>query len=428
MPFQALRSYVCARLSANEAGAVYDFENSFAGVVHATTTHEEAVILLLALVPHVLPGFFDGIIAELRPGGGDWPELGGVRTGNHRGLQATGETAQYILAGDEMQHRINIQAYFSKEHWFCTQDILQLEMVAAAEPKMSGRLQLTENGVALLLYGQPHAPEHSISFPARKITTSLGWDDLVLPPGTRTQLDDIVLWQQHQQQILQQWGQHKYFKEGFRCLFYGPSGTGKTLTASLIGKEIGRVTQQPMDVYRVDLSMIVSRYIGETEKNLEQLFQQAEHKNWILFFDEGEHFFSSRTGIRDAHDKYANQEVSYLLQRIEDYKGIIIVATNLKTNIDPAFARRFQAMISFAKPGKDERRMLWEHMLPAQDLVARSECLVEALLAYELTGGNIVNVVQYACLRASEKAHCEIALEDCMEGIRRELAKEGRTI
>ena len=133
----------------------------------------------------------------------------------------------------------------------------------------------------------------------------------------------------------------KVLKPGFKALFHGLPGTGKTLTAMLIGKKTG------LDIYRVDLSQMVSKYIGETEKNLAKVFDKAEHKNWILFFDEGDALFGKRTNTKDAHDRYANQQVSYLLQRIEEYDGLVILATNLKNNIDDAFLRRFQSIIHF---------------------------------------------------------------------------------
>src|ERR1044071_9620636 len=123
----------------------------------------------------------------------------------------------------------------------------------------------------------------------------------------------------------------KILKRGYKALFYGPSGTGKTLTATLLGKQFDR------DVYRVDLSQVVSKYIGETEKNLEKIFTRAENRNWILFFDEADALFGKRSNVQSAHDKYANQEVSYLLQRVEDYNGLLILASNFKNNIDEAF-------------------------------------------------------------------------------------------
>jgi SpoVK/Ycf46/Vps4 family AAA+-type ATPase len=136
----------------------------------------------------------------------------------------------------------------------------------------------------------------------------------------------------------------KQTEQGYRALFHGPPGTGKTLTAALVGKEFD------IPVYRIDLSMVVSKYIGETEKNLELLFDRAEKKGWILFFDEADALFGKRTDVKDAHDRFTNQEVSYLLQRIEDYNGLVILATNMKSNIDEAFIRRLHLVIHFPLP------------------------------------------------------------------------------
>src|SRR4030095_7939978 len=143
-----------------------------------------------------------------------------------------------------------------------------------------------------------------------------------------------------------------------RILFIGAPGTGKKIAASLIGQQLSK------EVYKIDLSMVVSKYIGETEKNLELLFARAEDKGWILFFDEADALFGKRTNVRDAHDKYANQEVSYLLQRIEDYNGLIILATNMKNNIDDAFMRRFNSILKFPFPDANERYLIWKKSFP----------------------------------------------------------------
>jgi SpoVK/Ycf46/Vps4 family AAA+-type ATPase len=214
-------------------------------------------------------------------------------------------------------------------------------------------------------------------------------------------------------------------------LFYGPPGTGKTFTAGLLGRYTGK------EVYKIDLSMIVSKYIGETEKNLELLFSRAEDKGWILFFDEADALFGKRTNVRDAHDKYANQEVSYLLQRIEDYNGLIILATNMKNNIDDAFIRRFNAILKFSFPDATERAMIWRRTFPQRSvfvdgMAAREVDIPEVIKRYELAGGSILNVVHYACLKAVEKHTDEgekplaIYLSDVLDGVKREFVKEGK--
>lgn len=214
-------------------------------------------------------------------------------------------------------------------------------------------------------------------------------------------------------------------RRGYRALLYGPSGTGKTFTAGLLGKEVGK------DVYKIDLSMIVSKYIGETEKNLELLFTRAEDKGWILFFDEADALFGKRTNVRDAHDKYANQEVSYLLQRIEDYNGMVILATNMKNNIDDAFIRRFNAILKFSLPEADDRAKIWRLAFPKEVKFCKDAAdqvgfvdIPELVKGHVISGGCIVNVVHYASIKAIERyqrAHAEkrIYLTDVLYGIKR---------
>ena len=175
------------------------------------------------------------------------------------------------------------------------------------------------------------------------VTTDQSWDDLALPEDTVKQVEQIKAW--IRQSLMSNAGAEKKMTKGYRSLFYGPIGSGKKLTAALIGKEFDK------PVYKIDLSSLVSKYIGETEKNLELIFDRAEGKEWILFFDEADALFGKRTDVKDTHDKYSNQEVSYLLQRMEDYNGLIILATNMKSNIDDAFTRRLNSVIHFSLPG-----------------------------------------------------------------------------
>ncbi|MGB5979407.1 MAG: ATP-binding protein, partial [Cyclobacteriaceae bacterium] len=222
--------------------------------------------------------------------------------------------------------------------------------------------------------------------------------------------------------LLYDWGMIRKLKPGYCALFYGPPGTGKSLTASLLGKRTGR------DVYRIDLSKTISKYIGETEKNLAGIFDRAEHKDWILFFDEADALFGKRTNISDAHDRYANQEVSYLLQRREEYNGLVILASNLKSNLDEAFTRRFQAMIQFPMPQTAERLQLWEKGFSNKTVLESHEELQEIARSYELSGGSIINVIQHSSLMALRRGEHVIQTRDIMDGIKREYRKIGRTI
>ncbi|WP_347841209.1 ATP-binding protein [uncultured Draconibacterium sp.] len=382
----------------------------------------EIVVLLIALVPHISPEFFNNIIAEYLPNGGDFPEFGGVKGKNHRGLLPTGETALYILAGHDIDKRLEIAGLFDEEHLFAQKNILYLEPVPPGEPKMSGKLILDDEYIDLFISGKISRPKLGSDFPAQRIFTNFTWQNLVLKAKTLNEVYELETWLNYNEQLLEKWNLQDKIKPGYQVLFYGPSGTGKTLTACLLGKYTGR------DVYRVDLSMVISKYIGETEKNLSGLFNKAENKNWILFFDEADSLFGKRTNVRDAHDKYANQEVSYLLQRVESYKGLVILASNMKGNIDSAFTRRFNAFVEFELPGVEERQKLWELYLPAKKFLQSNIFPEELATNFELTGANIVNIVQYAGLLTIKKKNKRLEKEDLLMSIRKEYKKEGKIL
>jgi SpoVK/Ycf46/Vps4 family AAA+-type ATPase len=274
--------------------------------------------------------------------------------------------------------------------------------------------------VEVFTTGKISLPTLSVNFPAEHLLSDMTWEDLVLQEGVWLQIRDLEIWLRHKNTLQQEWNIGRKVKPGYRVLFHGPPGTGKTLTATLLGKYTGK------DVFRIDLSMVVSKYIGETEKNLANLFDKADNKEWILFFDEADAIFGKRTGVRDAHDKYANQEVSYLLQRIEAYNGLVILATNFKSNLDPAFVRRFNALVYFPPPQPKERFVLWQKTIPDQFSIGEDLILEEIAQKYDLTGAHILNIVQYLSLSALEKREFVLSKEIMLKGIRRELEKEGK--
>jgi SpoVK/Ycf46/Vps4 family AAA+-type ATPase len=241
-------------------------------------------------------------------------------------------------------------------------------------------------------------------------------------PNTLRQITEIENWIKHNDTLLFDWGMNKKIKPGYRALFYGPPGTGKTLTATLLGKYTGKA------VFRIDLSRMVSKYIGETEKNLSKLFDKAENKNWILFFDEADALFGKRTDIRDAHDKYANQEVAYLLQRIETYNGLVILASNQRANIDEAFVRRFQTMIHFPMPRPEERYEIWSKTFPSQIKTDPDIDWKQVAARYELTGAGILNVVHYCSVEFLAAESKMLGLKQLESAIHREFVKEGKII
>jgi AAA+ superfamily predicted ATPase len=383
---------------------------------------QERLILLIALVPHLRPNFFESIIMANMPAGGDFPEFGGVKGIHHRSMLPTGETVQFVLAGHDLRRRLQVYRYFSEEHFFSRQGILWLEPVREGEPVMSGRIVLAQEWVDRLLFDRESTPRFGLDFPAKRITTDMIWEDVVLHPHTLQQVNDLSVWLAHHHQFSQDENLKRKIKPGYRVLFYGPSGTGKTLTAALLGKQYGK------DLYRIDLSQIVSKFIGETEKNLESVFKRAETKNWILFFDEADALFGKRTNVQSAHDKYANQEVSYLLQRVEDYPGLLILASNFKNNLDDAFIRRFHSLVHFPMPNAADRLLLWKKTMPSSLQHDASVNLQELAKQYEMTGASILNAVQFSTLQVYARKDKTITQADLLDGIRKEYLKEEKSI
>ncbi len=348
----------------------------------------ERVVVMLALMPHTCPQSLDIFFVQNKNFDRQYTEFGGWKGLSHGGFLPTGETASFIIAGEDMEKKKTVIRMFQRDHWFYTKNILRLEGAGEGEPFLSGQLRPSEEFLSHVLLDREYKPDYNIGFPAKRITTALEWEDMILDYATLEALEEINTWIRHQHTIMEDWGLKRFLKPGYRALFYGPPGTGKTLAATLLGKKNG------MDVYRVDLSMIVSKYIGETEKNLAKVFDMAENRNWILFFDEADALFGKRTSTNTSNDRHANQEVAYLLQRIEDFPGTVILATNLKSNIDEAFSRRFQSVIYFPMPDEELRAALWRSMLPKEWLGDDAEELIATAARTELSGGSIANVVR----------------------------------
>lgn len=258
---------------------------------------------------------------------------------------------------------------------------------------------------------------------AHKIEPRYDWDDIILPTDQRTILNEIVAAVRGRSRVLEQWGvgQKLVSSAAITVLFAGDPGTGKTMAAEVIAKELN------LDLYRIDLSTLISKYIGETEKNLEKIFSEAESSNAILFFDEADAIFGKRSEVKDAHDRYANIEVSYLLQRMEAYDGVTILATNLRANLDEAFTRRLQFAVDFPFPDPPDRLRIWQTLFPP-DVPKRSDLDFELLAKrFKLAGGNIRNVIVSAAYQAAADGG-QVTMQHLLHGTRRELQKMGRLV
>jgi hypothetical protein len=391
-------------------------------VMENSMRFSERIILVLALVPHIRPQALDMLFIHNKNFDRPFTEFGGWKGTTHSGFLPTGQTAAFIVAGTDLDKRFAVTRMMEKDHFFATRNILKLENNGDNEPFLSGKLVISAEYLYKCTTGETHKPDYNIFFPAKLITTPLEWNDLVVPFSVMDELLQIRAWLQHALTIMQEWGLRRIIKPGYRALFYGPPGTGKTLTACLIGKSTG------LDVYRIDLSMIVSKYIGETEKNLANVFDQAQNKNWILFFDEADALFGKRTQSNSSNDRYANQEVSYLLQRIEDFPGVVILASNLKSNIDEAFARRFQCIIHFPVPDPVERKQLWTNMMPPMMKLDEKIAISEIANDHELTGGAIINVIRYCAIKMLQNDLKQVTMPLLLAGIRKEFRKEGKVL
>ena len=368
----------------------------------------DRLIAALCLAPHLRPALLDVLSTRNEVTQRPYTEFGGVISA--AGFAPTVQTACFLLAGDAIGARLALQSRLRGLGWL---------QVGAAEVSVAASIALSPDALAAALDLEAGVAEQA-TFPARRITTGLSWSDLVLPAATIDALDEIRLWIEHGPTLLDDWGLRARMRAGYTALFHGPPGTGKTLSAALLGQRCAR------EVRRIDLSLVVSKYIGETERNLGRVFDAAERHGWILFFDEADALFGKRTRVSDAHDRYANQEVSYLLQRVEEYAGVAILASNLRHNIDEAFTRRFDAVIGFAIPSAAERARLWREAFPAGVTIDPALDLARLAQRHELTGGTIINVVRHACLRAAARGETRIAADDVEEGVRREGLKEGK--
>ncbi|HEU4717465.1 MAG TPA: ATP-binding protein [Bacteroidia bacterium] len=381
----------------------------------------ERTALLLSILPHIAPGLLDQYAMNFGVMQGHCPEFGGSRSKNGM-LLPTWATLFFLLGGTDMQERAPLFALLDGEHVFRRHRILHFETLQAGTPETEAPLAPELEVTDLLTHGYVRKPVFSNDFPASPLTTNLDWDDLVLSAITKRQITEVKTWLRQKDRLGEELGIGKWLRPGNKILFHGPPGTGKTLTASLLAKFTGK------DVFRIDLSMVVSKYIGETEKNLAKVFDKAEHSGWILFFDEADALFGSRTRVSNSHDRYANQEVSYLLQRIEDYDGVIILASNMKGNIDDAFMRRFNAVVHFPFPKAEERKQLWKNAFSEKIIFDGNISFDSVAGKYELSGGSIVNIAAWCQLMALDNNSYRVTDSMIREGISRELAKEGRTL
>jgi ATP-dependent 26S proteasome regulatory subunit len=284
--------------------------------------------------------------------------------------------------------------------------------------RLEGRDEVTSEEVRRAAREQSHSRLGRLT---QHIRPTVGWDDIVLPVRAMQQLREVRASVVHRSAVYGDWGFGRKLAlgRGTAVLFHGPSGTGKTMAAQVLAYELG------LDLYRIDLAMVVSKYIGETEKNLSAIFREARTSNAILFFDEADALFGKRSEVKDAHDRYANIEVGYLLQQMEDYDGTVILATNLIRNLDDAFVRRLHHAVEFPFPDAAYRERIWQGIFPVEAPLATDVDLAFLAGHFELAGGNIRNVALAAAFMAAEEGS-SIRMEHVIQSTARELQKMGK--
>ncbi|NOU71178.1 AAA family ATPase [Paenibacillus sp. LMG 31458] len=265
--------------------------------------------------------------------------------------------------------------------------------------------------------------QHKLERKATRIEPRYGWGDVILPPEQKDQLHNACNQVKYRGVVYGDWGFEKKlaYGKGLSMLFAGPPGTGKTMSAQVVAGEL------QLELYKVDLSQVISKYIGETEKNLHEIFEEAQLSNAVLFFDETDALFGKRSEVKDSHDKYANIETAYLLQKMEEYQGITVLATNLLNNIDEAFLRRINYVIKFPFPDSEYREKIWHSMFPPAAPLSDDVDFKYLAQRYEIAGGNIKNVVLSSAFLAAEAGE-PIRMQHIIKSIRHELQKSGKIL
>jgi hypothetical protein len=269
--------------------------------------------------------------------------------------------------------------------------------------------------------GARQASSSKLAELASRLEPSFGWDDLVLPDRPLEILQSISAYLRHRDLVLSEWGYERTVaqNQGIKALFAGESGTGKTMAGQVLARELG------LDLFRIDLATVVSKYIGETEKNLDRIFDAAEGSNAILFFDEADALFGKRSEVRDAHDRYANIEVAYLLQKMESYPGALILATNFRQNMDEAFLRRLDVVVEFPFPEPEDRERIWRLVLPESAPLGEDIGVPFLATQFKLSGGGIRNCSLAAAFLAAEEGE-SIGMRHLIRGVALEYGKLGR--
>lgn len=337
---------------------------------------------------------------------------------HHLASPITPDTQAFWLIIDDVAHRYTLspRTIASAAHSAITRATTR----AATNPH-SGPALLQPDDIFISIR---HRIEHQLSLLAEPFSSPLSWNDLVLPDDISGRLQEMIAYGRNERRVNDEWGFAKInaYGRGLTALFSGHPGTGKTLTAAIIARELG------CELFRVDLSRIVNKYIGETEKNLAKIFDEAERSRAALLFDEADSLFAKRTGVKSSNDRYANLEVNFLLQRMEHFDGVSILTTNLSNEIDEAFMRRIKFRLHFPIPDEATREKLWQRMIPPQAPIAPDVDWTYLAEAFELAPGHIKNAVLRAAFSAAQRKQTRIEHIDLFDAATVESREMGKLI
>jgi len=327
-----------------------------------------------------------------------------------------------MLAGGDLEARFKGAEIFNKKHPLFSQHILEFDEIGNGGIRMRGQLRISEEFLERLTTGKAFQPSYSSKFPLKPLTSDLDWSDLGLNPKLQKELQGILNWIKHEEDLLDNWGLSQHINAGYKSLFHGPSGTGKNLAAALIGKSTHR------EIYEVESSLLLGRHFRRNNEHIDSFFRTAERNDWILFFDEADSLFGKRTNVRESNSRYANQEVSYLRQKIEEYSGIILLAAETKEELEFPFP--LDASIAFPEPDSRQRLVLWTSIFGGDDKkyqLAKDIDFQELASKFEVNREDIIQVLKYATTAAIGRNSNLIEKKDILEGIRRELTQDRKT-
>lgn len=372
----------------------FDDESPYSATVnsyHLTTI--DRVILALGIASAHYPSILKTFVEIEESSNAFAIEAGGEYNKVNRSFKPTFQTALFLLSGKDLALWSHYSSQLINGSVLLQNDIIYNR---SSTEFIHGKIELDTAYLNYFLSDQKPQLDHGSYFPGKLYKSDLTMDDIILEENVREQIKPIGHYIKALENGFFKTNEHG-FKPGFIALFYGAPGTGKTMLAGILANTYG------IDMYHVDLSQVVSKYIGETEKNLEVLFNRLQGKNCMLFFDEADALFGKRSDVKDAHDRYANQEVSYLLQRIEKFDGLTVLASNFENNMDDAFKRRIDVSVNVIRPTEPTRKALWEHYLP-KNITFESDDLLQYLTKeYSYTGANIRNIMKNVAMALYER-------------------------